>query len=126
MDLVDVAEVEESLARFGDRYLQRVFTQREVAACSNGTDARLLAAHFAAKEAALKTMLVGGEGMNWRSIEIQLDRGGSAPEIKLSGTVADVARREGIVTFSVSVSATKRHATAVVVAEGPRTEAERR
>jgi holo-[acyl-carrier protein] synthase len=116
MDLVDVAEVEESLALFGDRYLRRVFTPREVAACSNGADARLLAAHYAAKEAALKTMLLDEHEVDWRTIEVHVAPGRGA-EIKLSGTVADVARREGIVGFSVSLGSTRRHATAVVVAE---------
>jgi holo-[acyl-carrier protein] synthase len=118
VDLVDVAEVEESLALFGDGYLQRVFTPQEVAACSNGTDARRLAAHFAVKEAALKTMLADEDAVDWRCIEVRLAPAAGDPEIKLSGDVADVARREGIVAFSLSVGTTRRHATAVVVAEG--------
>jgi len=73
MDIVEVSDVEGSIARFGDRYLRRVFTQREISACDDGSDVRCLATCFAAKEAALKTFgtdvgavdlvfdLIGGE-----------------------------------------------------------------
>jgi holo-[acyl-carrier protein] synthase len=120
MDIVDVADVEDSLVRFGDRYLRRVYTQREIAACAAGTDARRLAVHFAAKEAALKSLPIEGSGVDWRSVEVRLPTAGEAA-VELSGAVADAARDAGIVRFAVSVSATRRHATAVVVAEGSET-----
>ena len=116
LDIVDVADVAESVVRFGDRYLQRVFTPQELAECSNGSDARRLAVHFAAKEATLKALLAHDEGIDWRSVEIRLPADGEAT-VELSGTAAEIAERAGIFTFAVSVSATRRHATAVVVAE---------
>ena len=116
MDIVDVADVAESVVRFGDRYLQRVFTPQEVAACANGANTRRLAAHFAAKEATLKTLLDDSRGVGWRSVEIRLPVHGDAA-VELSGAAAAIARSRGIVAFSVSVSATRRHAAAVVVAE---------
>jgi holo-[acyl-carrier protein] synthase len=116
MDIVDIADVEDSLLRFGDRYLQRVYTPREIAACSGGTDARRLAAHFAAKEAALKSLPVDSSAIDWRCVEVLLAGAGEAA-VELSGEAADVARGAGIFTFAVSVSATRRHAAAVVVAE---------
>jgi holo-[acyl-carrier protein] synthase len=116
MDIVDVADVESSVARYGDRYLRRVYTARELDACSNGADARRLAAHFAAKEAALKTLLAADRGVDWRSIELRLPSVGE-PTLQLSGAAAEIAVDEGIVGFAVSVGATRRHAAAVVVAE---------
>ena len=116
LDIVDVADVAESVVRFGDRYLQRIFTASELAACANGSDARRLAAHFAAKEATLKTLRVHDEGIDWRSVEIRLAAEGQGA-VELSGAAAEIARVAGIVTFAVSVSATRRHATALVVAE---------
>ncbi len=120
IDIVDIADIEESLLRFGDRYLRRVYTPREIAACADGTDIRRLAVHFAAKEAALKSLPIDSSGVDWRTVEVRLPVAGEAA-VELSGNVADAARGAGIVTFAVSVSATRRHATAVVVAEGTET-----
>jgi len=117
MDVVDVSDVELSLARFGDRYLRRVYTARELEACRNGSDARRLAAHFAAKEAVLKTLGGAERGIDWRSVELRLPEAGNA-SVELSGAAAEIARAEGIVGFAVSVGATRQHAAAVVLAEG--------
>ena len=117
MDVVDVREVEESVARFGDRYLQRVYTTRELAACAGGADARRLAACFAAKEATLKTISIDDEPLDWRSVEVGLASSGEA-SVALSGPCANRAAQTGIVRLSVSVGTTRSHATAVVLAEG--------
>ena len=117
MDIVDVADVEESLLRFGDRYLRRVYAPGEIEACADGTDARRLATHFAAKEAVLKSLPIDSSGVDWRAVEVRLPARGDAT-VELSGDAAEAARGAGIVTFAVSVSATRHHATAVVVAEG--------
>ena len=114
MDLVDVAEVEESLAQFGDTYLQRVFTPREVTAC--GGDARRLAACFAAKEAVAKTFDAGDEALDWRSIEVLAARDGTVTA-ELAGHSSEIAARAGIGRFEVSVSAADEYAVAVVLAE---------
>lgn len=117
MDIVDVCDVEASVARYGDRYLQRVFTAQELADCAGGADARRLAACFAAKEATLKTLLAHDQGIDWRSVEVRLPDSGHAA-VQLSGSAADMARCAGFATFALSISATRRQATAVVVAEG--------
>ena len=120
MDIVDIADVEDSLVRFGDRYLRRVFTPREIAACSDGTDARRLAVHFAAKEATLKSLAIDSSAVDWRTVEVRVTVTGEAA-VELHGDAANAARGAGMVTFAVSVSATRRHATAVVVAESSET-----
>ena len=55
IDLVDVREVDASVARFGDRYLRRIYTEQEIRSCGRGEPrfASRLAARFAAKEAVL-------------------------------------------------------------------------
>ncbi len=116
MDIVDVADVADSVARFGARYLERVYTTRELATCDGGADHRRLAAHFAVKEATLKTLGADDPGVDWRSVEADAPTSGHV-SVRLSGAVAELARSAGIVTFAVSVGATRRHATAVVVAE---------
>ncbi len=117
MDLVDVDDVADSLARFGESYLTRVFTEREVAACAGGTDIRRLAACFAAKEATLKTLGARDEPVDWRSIEVVVPREGDATAV-LSGRSAELAARERIVRFEVSVTTARAYAAAVVLAEG--------
>jgi holo-[acyl-carrier protein] synthase len=117
MDVVDVRDVEESVARFGDRYLRRVYTTRELAACAGGADSRRLAACFAAKEATLKTLSVDDEPLDWRSIDVALAPSGEA-SVELRGRCADRAAQTGIVQLSVSVGSTRSHAAAVVLAEG--------
>jgi holo-[acyl-carrier protein] synthase len=61
-DLVNVDEVAASIERFGDRYLSRIFTSQETAACSgpNGPSAERLAARFAAKESVVKVLQPAG------------------------------------------------------------------
>jgi phosphopantetheine--protein transferase-like protein len=117
MDVVDVRDVEESVACFGDRYLQRVFTSRELAACGNGRDTRRLASCFAAKEATMKTISVDDEPFDWRSIDVRLTPSGGA-SVELSGQSAESAVGTGIVSISVSVGSTGSHAAAVALAEG--------
>jgi len=117
MDIVDVDDVEDSVARHGDRYLQRVFSPRELAACANGTDTRRLAAHFAAKEATFKALSGEDEALDWRSVEVLLGASGDTT-VELSGPAERLARNAGIVRLAASVGTTRRHATAVVVAEG--------
>jgi holo-[acyl-carrier protein] synthase len=114
MDIVEVSDVEGSIARFGDRYLRRVFTQREISACDDGSDVRCLATCFAAKEAALKTFGTDVGAVDLRSVEILLD---PEPVVTLSGGGARLAVCERISHFSVSVVASAGYAAAVVLAE---------
>ena len=94
IDVVDVEDVEESVARFGDHYLRRVFTPREVAACAHGANARRLAARFAAKEATLKTFIDEDRAVGWRSVEVHLPaRGAAAVELYRRGRRARPAPR---------------------------------
>jgi len=114
MDIVEVSDVEGSIARFGDRYLRRVFTQREISACDDGSDVRCLATCFAAKEAALKTFGTDVGAVDLRSVEILLD---PEPVVTLSGGGARLAVCERISHLSVSVVASAGYAAAVVLAE---------
>jgi len=116
IDIVDVADVDDSVARYGDRYLRRIFSPRELAACANGADTRRLAAHFAAKEATFKALRADDRAIDWTSVELRL--GEADATVELSGPAQRLARNAGIVRVAASVGSTRRHATAVVVAEG--------
>lgn len=114
VDLVTVADVADSLARHGDRYLTRVYTAAEVADCSTGPDVdpTRLAARFAAKEAAIKVLR---EGVPWSSIEVRRSPAGWV-ELQLDGRAADIAAGEGLRDFALSLTHEGGLASAVVVA----------
>jgi holo-[acyl-carrier protein] synthase len=114
MDLVDVSDVTDSLARHGDRWLERVFTEREVAAY--GGDARLLAGCFAAKEATLKALGAEDEPVDWRAVEVVVEAGAGAAT--LHGAAAELAAGGGLEQFHVSVTGGHTYAAAVVLAVG--------
>jgi len=113
IDLVRTDEVGESLGVHGDRYLDRVFTDAERQ--NAGTDLSRLAACFAAKEATMKALRRGDEGLSWQSIELQ--QGARAvPGLKLSGAAADLAKQKGVKELSVSLTQAGSLAAAVVLA----------
>ena len=112
IDLTSHEEVRNSIDAFGDRYLRRVYTSRELAEC--GQQAGRLAARFATKEAVAKA-LRAPEGLPWRSIELR--HGDSqAPRVVLSEPGAALARERRITDWNVSISRTRSHAVAVVLA----------
>lgn len=114
IDIVLVSEVEASMAAFGDRYLERVYTARELADSARAP-ARL-AARFAAKEAALKALSVDDRGIDPRNIEVVRGASG-APTLELSGSARDLARERGVDRLAVSLSHEGGYATAVVLGE---------
>ncbi|HLK37267.1 MAG TPA: holo-ACP synthase [Polyangiaceae bacterium] len=121
-DLVLVSHVESSIANFGDRYLQRVYTEGELDYCLAQRDgpALHLAARFAAKEATIKALAPGVEALGWRSIEIRR-RPGGACDVVLHGPAHLLARRRGVRRLAISMSHDGEYATAVVLAERRRT-----
>src|SRR3989304_1305469 len=67
VDIIEIERIEASLARFGDRFLDRVYTPLEVAFCRGRTSE--LAARFAAKEAVMKALGTGARGGPRRATE---------------------------------------------------------
>ncbi|MGB8645812.1 MAG: holo-ACP synthase [Anaerolineae bacterium] len=118
VDLVEVARIEQSIARYGDRFLARVFTPAELAYAAGRASS--LAARFAAKEAVSKLLAVGiqhPDGVDWREIEILSGERGD-PVLKLYGRAAARAEALGFKEISVSLSHTREHAIAFVVGIG--------
>ena len=114
IDTVEVAAVEAALRAHGDRYLQRVYTAREVADC--GGDPERLAARFAAKEATLKALRAGAGGVPWAAVEVRRDPAGHT-DLALSGAAAQLAAEAGIDELAVSLTHEAGLASAVVVAQ---------
>jgi holo-[acyl-carrier protein] synthase len=114
IDLVAVDEVEEAVAVHGERYLSRIFTERERR--ESGGDPRRLAARFAAKEATMKALGRGDEGIGWRCIAVAADLNG-IPTIEFQGEAARIAEARGVCRLRFSLTDTQDHAAAVVLLE---------
>jgi holo-[acyl-carrier protein] synthase len=118
LDVVRVAEVLAALDRFGERYVQRVYTPREAAYCLAGTadvTARRFAARFAAKEAAVKALAPSSRWTDWRTIEVRR-RPSGACALVLHGEAAALAAQRGIERLALSMSHDGDLAVACVVA----------
>lgn len=112
VDLVERARVLQTFARFGERFLMRVFTETEREQ-AGGRIERLIG-RFAAKEACAKALGTGMVTVAWREIEVVRLPGGK-PELRLHGHAAERAAALGLKAFDVSISDTRDHAMAVVV-----------
>ena len=114
VDIIEVSRVGGVVARYGDRFVRRIYTEGEIA-YSRGR-APQLAARFAAKEAVMKALGTGIRGVRWRDIEV-VRRRGRAPSIKLHGTALARAERMGIDNLALAISHSESYAVAFVVAE---------
>lgn len=120
LDLVRVQDVADAIARFGDRYVARVFTAAEAAYCAAAPGpiaAQRFAARFAAKEAARKVLRAGptDAGLGWREVEVCRDADGG-PALRLHGAAAARAAAAGVTDLAVSLTHEAEWAAAVVTA----------
>lgn len=118
-DIIEVARVEASLRRFGDRFLHRVFTEAEIHYCLQRRvgAAESFAARFAAKEAGAKALGTGiSRGVAWREMEVRR-RPGEAPTLHWSGRAAERAAALGVRRTSISLTHSRTAAIAVVILE---------
>jgi holo-[acyl-carrier protein] synthase len=88
LDATDIPRLAEVFERYGERFLQRVFTAGEIAYCTKRRNpAPHLAGRFAAKEAAMKALGTGhSRGVLWKDIEVV--RLGGPPRLQLHGGAA--------------------------------------
>ncbi|PXW35286.1 UNVERIFIED_CONTAM: holo-[acyl-carrier protein] synthase [Williamsia faeni] len=114
-DVVSLADIDDSMDSFGDRFLHRVFTNREIQFCTvTGTVRReRLAARFAAKEAVVKALAIPDIATPPHEIEVINDATGR-PHIVLHGSIAALARSQDWGPVQVSLSHTDCHSMAVV------------
>lgn len=119
IDIAEVPRIRESIARFGERFLRRVFTEGEIQYCdSKANRAERYAARFAAKEAAMKALGTGwNRGVRWRDIEVVRQPGGR-PTIRFRGKAAEFAAALGATNVALSLSHTVEQAIASVILEG--------
>jgi holo-[acyl-carrier protein] synthase len=113
VDIIEIARIERTLADFGERFLRRVYTERERERYSSRPSE--LAARFAAKEATSKALGTGIRGIRWREMEVLSNRRGK-PILVLHGAAAERAASLGLVAFDVSLTHSRTDAMAFVVA----------
>jgi len=116
VDVVETARIESSLERFGDRFLERVFTDEEIAYCNSMKyPARHYAARFAAKEAVSKAFGTGiGGTTGWKEIEVKRKESGE-PYIQLHGAAQKHAEELQVVTVFASLSHSDNYSVANAV-----------
>jgi holo-[acyl-carrier protein] synthase len=117
-DLTEIARIEKSMTRFGERFLERVYTPSEIAYCSRKrSSGESFAARFAAKEAGAKALGTGiSRGVSWQEFEVRREHSGK-PTLHLSGRAAELAERLGVTRISLSLTHAREMAMAVVIFE---------
>lgn len=113
VDIVELERVRRVLDHHGDRFLSRVYTEREIALCRGRLPE--LAARFSGKEAISKALGTGLRGVCWRDMEILADRRGK-PLVNLYGPALARASDLGLGHFAISLSHSREFAMAMVVA----------
>jgi holo-[acyl-carrier protein] synthase len=118
IDLAEIKRIQQSMDRYGARFLDRVYTATEQAYCSRKRNAaESFAARFAAKEAGAKALGTGiGFGVSWREIEVVRLPGGR-PTLRFHGRAAQIAAHLGVTRSALSLTHTTELAMASVVLE---------
>jgi len=119
LDIVETARIAQSLEKFGDRFLQRVFCEGEIAYCQSMKHSHThFAARWAAKEAVSKTFGTGiGKTVSWRDIEVCKKESGE-PYCVLHGGAKELAEKLGASSVLISLSHTEHYAAANAVLIG--------
>lgn len=117
-DLAEVARIRASRERFGNRFLERIYTEAEVRyALSKANADERLAGRFAAKEAGMKALGTGlAGGVTWKDFAVGREASGK-PTLALSGVAAEIAKKRGIARVHLTITHTAEMAMAVVVME---------
>lgn len=118
IDLTEIGRIQQSIDRYGNRFLDRIYTAAEQAYCMRKRNAaESFAARFAAKEAAAKALGTGiSRGVGWLEIEVVRQPGGR-PTIQFQGRAAQIAGRMGVAHAALSITHTGSVAMASVVLE---------
>ena len=117
-DLCEVNRIQESMERFGERFLSRVYTDAERAYVERKKNRyERYAARFAAKEAGMKAIGTGwSNGVRWQDFEVANLPSGR-PTLRLHGRAAEWAARLGAQHVLLSLTHTQGMALAVVILE---------
>jgi len=120
VDIVELDRIQRAVERHGERFLRRIYTSEELARYRDRLPE--LAARFAAKEAVSKALGVGlnhisTQGVGWQEVEVLPDPLGK-PLVGLAGRAQELAERQGLRQWAISLSHGRDYAVAFVVATG--------
>jgi holo-[acyl-carrier protein] synthase len=118
IDIAEVPRIQQAIERYGQRFLERIFTAAEMRYCdSKANRGERYAARFAAKEAAMKALGTGwNHGVRWRDCEVVRTPGGR-PTMIFHGKAGEFAARLGVNNAALSISHTAQQAIAQVILE---------
>lgn len=121
IDIIELERIDQALERYGDHFLEHVFSDTERLASPGGVgEVSYYAGRWAAKEAVSKALGTGiGERCRWKEICVISGPGGD-PAIVLSGAAAETADRMGIGQIHITISHERKLACANAVAESSR------
>ena len=118
IDVIQNDRIRDSIQRFGDRFLNRIYTEGEIEYCKKCAQPEIhYAARFAAKEAAFKALGTGwAAGVKWKDVEVVRLPSGK-PELHLHGEALAHATTAGTKRFYVSLTHDQLVSCAVVILE---------
>ncbi len=118
VDLAEVDRIRESVERFGEKFLKRIYTERERAYVERKANKfERYAARFAAKEAGMKAIGTGWrKGVRWQDFEV-VNLPSGRPTLKLHGVAAEFAARLGVTNIQLSLTHTSQSGLAYVILE---------
>jgi holo-[acyl-carrier protein] synthase len=118
IDLVENGRIEKIIGKWGSKFLQRVFSDEEIQYCGKHVQSSIhYGARFAAKESFLKALGIGlGRGVKFKDIEVMHDKNGK-PDLVLWGGAKAQTEKKKITKIHLSLTHTKKYATAVVILE---------
>jgi holo-[acyl-carrier protein] synthase len=118
VDLIEIERVKAAHEKHGERFIKRLFTEKEAAYCLKKKDPYpSLAGRFAAKEAVIKSF-GHGFGGRWKWVQIEVVREMSGkPTIRLTGILEKLRLERGINAVHLSIAHSKRDATATILLE---------
>ncbi|MBI5207714.1 MAG: holo-ACP synthase [Candidatus Firestonebacteria bacterium] len=118
IDIIEINRIKESINKFGDIFLNKIFTKEEIYYCKNKKNPyQHFAGRFAAKEAVFKAL--GGitnPDLNWKNIEILNDFSGK-PKLVFSTDLIKFLLKKNILLYHLSISHSVKHAVAQVILE---------
>lgn len=112
VDIIELSRIADSIDRFGERFLQRVYTAHELAYCNGRINS--LAARWAAKEAVAKALGTGIGEVSFQEIEL-VNLPSGQPTIRLHENAKTLADSLGLSGFAVSLSHSNEYAIAFVM-----------
>ena len=119
VDLAEVDRIRAAIERYGERFINRIFTSREIAYVERKANRyERYAGRFAAKEAGMKAIGTGWkQGVRWQDFEVANLPSGR-PTLRLYGQAAEIAGQLGVKSVSLSITHTAALGMAHVILEG--------